>query len=301
MGKRLQQITSLATAGLVSGLILLAGFSLFHDTASSRNVDQDSGREHSEDAGYLSVDSVGLLERSVIDGIPTQIAREIVREHDPIYEKAVKWQIEMEVLRDEFYASSKSSSISSGELREQWNDQLHQEKLLRFDSNGDGEIDEYEAHIMSRPRFVSSMAGQKLPDRFDQNQDMILSSDEELDLEAYYQAEIRRELEPLLRKYDADGNGRLSYTERAVYHSDWIAEPIETQSESSHRQEWLTHRVDFDGDHSLTINDTRIFLRNLSRGSVIADLDKDGFAGIDDFNMFREWSNELRLLIRNSP
>lgn len=272
------------------------------DTQSVAKRDGERAAVSDAAGSELPITSGAAFDRKRFEGKKTVEARYIERESDPLYARALEWMADEKEMRAAFFESHDPRDRSA---RDELNALTRAEKLKRFDMNGDGELDEFEAEIMNRPRFEQSIAGQKTLDRFDVNRDMRIDPEEREALDAHYRSEIRLKLEALLPKYDQDGDGRLSSEERAVYQMDEITRAVSpTEAELDKDAQhviWLTYRLDMNGDMWVGMEDTRLFLHHLARGSVIADLDRDGLVGLNDYDTHRDWSFEFEQLLAVSP
>ncbi len=272
------------------------------DTQSVARRDRERAAVSDAAGSELPITSGAAFDRKRFEGMKTVEARYIERESDPLYARALEWMADEKEMRAAFYESHDPRDQSA---RDELNALTRAEKLKRFDMNGDGELDEFEADVMNRPRYERSTAGQKTLDRFDADRDMRIDAVEQEELDAYYRSLVQEKLDQLLPQYDTNGDGRLNNEERGVYQMEVVMQVFESPEKELGRDErrigWLTNRLDLDGDMRVDMEDTRLFLHQLARGSVIADLDRDGLVGLNDYDTHRDWSSELRGLLNQSP
>lgn len=283
--------------------MIFAGFFAFrHDPHGDDSpMGEPSSEPKASESDDASTGAVVLPIDTLADSQPV-LARYIERSDEPAFEKAALWETEMSEMETAFYASHARTDRTA---RDEFNELMRTERIRRFDTDGDGEIDEFEADVMNRPRYERSIAGQKVLGRFDANRDMRIDTEEREALDAYYRSVVQENLDRLLPQYDANGDGRLNNEERGVYQMDVLMQtgesPEPERGRDSHRIEWLTNRLDMNGDARVNMEDTRLFLHLLARGSVIADLDRDGHVGMSDYDTHRNWSFELEGLLGQSP
>lgn len=283
--------------------MIFAGFFAFkHDPHGDDNPMGDPSSEpRASESDDASTGAVVLPIDTLADSQPV-LARYIERSDDPAFEKAALWETEVGEMETAFFASHARTDRTA---RDEFNELMRTERIRRFDTDGDGEIDEFESDVMNRPRYERSIAGQKVLDRFDANRDMRIDTEEREALDAYYRSVVQEKLDALLPEYDQDGDGRLSREERAVYQMDEITRAVSpTEADldkDAQHMIWLTNRLDMNGDAKVSMEDTRLFLHHLARGSVIADLNRDGFVGLQDYDTQRDWTLELDQLLERSP
>lgn len=292
-------VVFIGVAALGVGLLALRGAV----GAGSGGVDRGerAGVAGSDEVAEAGTGGVVLSIDSIAESKPV-VARYIERGGDAAFEKALLWEDEQEAMDAAFY---ETRSRTDREARDEWKALLNARRLEWFDADGNGELDEFEADIMNRPGYERSIAGQKTLDRFDVDRDMRIDDAERVALEAHYRSVVQAEIDALLPEYDQNGDGRLSNAERAVYQMDVISEMASAsqprRDKNDRRISNLTNQLDMDGDDRVGVDDTRLFLHHLARGSVIADLDRDGLVGLSDYDLYRDLLSELRGLRGESP
>lgn len=228
----------------------------------------------------------------------------IERAYDPKLERVMEWRRDRLAIRDAFRETHgiPESHRWSREERDQLRTILNEERLRRFDTDGDGYVDMFEGHILDRPEIEQSLQGQRLLDRFDLDQNMIIDSEEQAALDAHYQRELEIEFDTNYARFDTNGDRRLSAQERvavAGWQRDLIAQAMLDAGQRDERQEririlkiWL----DTDNTGAVTPDDYAGFLRNYRRGGKLADMTRDGVVNIEDVYRYTEMMRELRAL-----
>tara|TARA_R110000737_G_scaffold2923_10_gene9342 strand:- start:132115 stop:133089 length:975 start_codon:yes stop_codon:yes gene_type:complete len=117
-----------------------------------------------------------------------------------------------------------------------------EQRLMQFDTDGDGILDESE-----RDAMVAAMR-KRMTDRFDADGDGIVSIEEQFAARRAFMLDSRRG-EQMKERFDADGDGQLNEAETAAMNADLDARDAERMAD-------IVSQYDTDGDGVMSLEET---------------------------------------------
>jgi Ca2+-binding EF-hand superfamily protein len=155
--------------------------------------------------------------------------------------------------------------------------------LDRFDTNGDGMLDEAERQAM-REQEAARRAEQeaRMLERWDRDGDGVLSRQERRAMEQDQRRRLEDQMRRMTAEFDQDGDGQLNADEQA---RAWQVTRERREIDA------FVRRYDSNGDGRINTTDLNAFLQLYQAGDRRADVNNDGVVDALDVTAFRDMMN----------
>lgn len=149
----------------------------------------------------------------------------------------------------ERFDTNGDGELDEGERRLAW-ETMRAERLAKYDTDGDGELSREEEHAARMDEFLSSERGRRLMARFDANGDGVFDEAERAAMQADFEARREERRQRLTDRFDLDGDGELNDDERALMNDVM-------RLERDQAREQFAAMFDADGDGQLSRDERR--------------------------------------------
>ncbi len=177
--------------------------------------------------------------------------------------------------------------ILNAEERDAMMEAMRARMTGRFDADGDGVVSIEEQFAARRKFLMDSRRGDRLRDQFDADGDGELNAQEQAAMEAELDQRDAKRMEGILREHDTNGDGEMSVEETLAMQEQQLAQ-------RRARIDRLSAQFDQDGDGNLNADERANAMNSMIEQRELAnflrryDSNGDGKVGTSDFERFTD-------------